>query len=124
MFEAIRGASQNPTVQQTASQAVQVVDDAAQAAQRVNVGPGTQRLIEGLEAAGPAMEARIEAVARWLPEGQRALMTTLEGGARMLSGGAGARARQVILNPDGSTVVKAFNVARETWDVVKVITPQ
>ena len=76
------------------------------------------------ENAGPAMEARIEAVARWLPQGQRALMTTLEGGGRMLSGGAGERARQIILNPDGTTIIKAFNVSSETFETVRVITPR
>ena len=74
-----------------------------------------------LEKAGPGMGPRIDAVLRWLPQGQKALKTTLEGGAEMLSGGAGANARQVILNPDGSTIVKAFNVAKKTYEVVKEI---
>jgi hypothetical protein len=77
-----------------------------------------------LEEAGPSMAARIDAVSKWLPQGQRAVMTALENGGRMLSGGAGERGRQVILNPDGSTVVKAWNVAEEAWQVVKTITPQ
>jgi RHS repeat-associated protein len=85
------------------------------------VGPGTLKLIDALEKAGPAMEARIGAVSSWLPAGQKAIQTTLEGGARMLSGGAGERARQVILNTDGSTVIKAFNVQKEIYEVVKTI---
>ncbi|MGH9817008.1 MAG: RHS repeat-associated core domain-containing protein, partial [Candidatus Acidiferrales bacterium] len=122
MFQAMRGVAQSPAVQQSA-------DNVAQAAQRIGtsgptIGPGTQRLIEALEGAGPGMDARIQAVAQWLPQGQRALMTTLEGGAKMLSGGAGERARQIILNPDGTTIIKAFNVGRETFETIRVIAPQ
>jgi len=86
----------------------------------------TSRIISGVQQAGGDMNARITAVARvigGLP-GQRVLMKTLEDGTRVLSGGAGERARQIILNPDGSTIVKAFNVAKETWEVVKEIKPQ
>jgi RHS repeat-associated protein len=88
----------------------------------VTVGPGTQKLIASLEAAGPAMGARIEAVARWLPAGQRALMTEVEGGV-MLSGGAGARARQIILEEGGRTVVKAFDVTKKVYETIRVIDP-
>ncbi len=42
----------------------------------------------------------------------------------MLQGGAGERARQIILNPDGTTIVKVFNVGRETFETIRVITPQ
>ena len=96
---------------------------AAATATGTAVGPGTLKLIDALEKAGPSIDARIGAVSSWLPAGQRALQTTLEGGGRMLTGGAGERARQIILNPDGSTVVKAWNVGKETWDVVRTITP-
>lgn len=88
------------------------------------IGQGTMKLIDALERAGPSMDARIQAVSSWLPKGQRALMTVLDNGGRMLSGGAGERARQIILNPDGSTVVKAWNVADKTWQVVRTIEPQ
>jgi hypothetical protein len=111
-------ASQSPAVQTVARDATNVVS------QGLRIGQSTHRLIEGLEAAGPALEARIQAVAQWLPQGQQALLTNLEGGVRMLSGGVGERARQVILNPDGSTIIKAFNVAEKAWEVIKVIQPQ
>jgi hypothetical protein len=88
------------------------------------VGQKTMELIDGLERAGPSMDARIQAVSSWLPKGQRALMTVLDNGGRMLSGGAGERGRQIILNPDGSTVVKAWNVADRTWQVIRTIEPQ
>jgi hypothetical protein len=94
------------------------------AAAAPSVGSKTQQLIGMLEDAGPTMNARIQAVAQWLPKGQRALMTSLEGGSKMLSGGAGANARQVILNPDGKTTVKAFDMVRKTYEVVKEITPE
>jgi len=87
------------------------------------VGKGTMRLMEMIEEAGPDLEARTTAVARWLPTGQRALLTPLADGARMLSGGAGANARQIILYPNGETVVKALNVAKNTYEVVRVIKP-
>lgn len=87
------------------------------------VGPSTLKLIDALQKAGPEMDSRISAVSRWLPSGQKAIISSLEGGAKMLSGGAGARARQVILNTDGSTVVKAFNVSKKTYEVVQTITP-
>jgi hypothetical protein len=85
----------------------------------------TGRIISGIEEAGGGMDARIAAVSRvigGLP-GQRVLMKTLSDGTRILSGGAGDRARQIILNTDGSTIVKAFNAAKETWQTVKVIKP-
>ena len=87
------------------------------------LGTGTERLVGMLEEAGPSMDARIQAVSAYLPTGQKAVMTALEGGARMLSGGAGSRATQVILNADGSTVVKKFNTAKEIFEVVKEIKP-
>ena len=87
------------------------------------VGKGTERLIGMLEQAGPSMDARIRAVSEYLPAGQKAVMTALEGGSRMLSGGAGSRATQVILNGDGSTIVKKFNTAKEAFEVVKEIRP-
>jgi hypothetical protein len=79
--------------------------------------------MEMIQEAGPGMEDRIAAVSRWLPAGQRALMTTLDGGARMLSGGAGANARQIILNPNDETVIKALNVTKGVYEVVKTIKP-
>lgn len=79
--------------------------------------------MDALEKAGPGMEARIAAVSSWLPKGEKALQKLLEGGARMLSGGACPRHRQIILNADGSTVVKAWNVAKKTYEVVRTITP-
>lgn len=88
------------------------------------VGPGTLKLIDALQKAGPGMDARISAVSRWLPPGQKAIRQTLEGGAQMFSGGAGKNARQVIMNVDGSTVVNAFNVAKKTYEHVTTIVPR
>jgi RHS repeat-associated protein len=105
-----------------ATRALQALGLAAAAAPAV--GPGTQRLIGMLQDAGPSMNARIQAVGQWLPKGQRALMTTLEGGSKMLSGGAGPNARQVILHPDDRTTVKAFDMVRKTYEVVREITPE
>ncbi len=89
----------------------------------LKIGQSTERLIGMLEQAGPSMDARMAAVSKWLPAGQKAVMTTLEGGARMLSCGAGQRGRQVILEASGRTVVRAFNVASETWQTIRVIEP-
>ena len=88
------------------------------------IGKGTERLVNMLQNAGTSMDARIKAVSSWLPAGQRALMTSLEGGARMLSGGAGERARQIILQPNGETIVRAFNVGQKTYEVIAVIKPE
>jgi hypothetical protein len=51
-------------------------------------------------------------------------MTPLEGGARMLSGGAGERARQIILQTNGETVIKALNVTKKTYEVIATIRPK
>ena len=88
------------------------------------IGAGTQKLIGMLEEAGPSMQARGNAIMSWLPRGQTALLQTLEDGSQMYSGGAGQTARQIILNTDGSSVVKALDVAKGTYEVVKTITPQ
>jgi RHS repeat-associated protein len=93
------------------------------AAAGVTVGPGTQRLIQSLEAAGSSMAGRIEAVSKWLPAGQRALIQEVEGGV-MMSGGAGSRARQIIIEEGGRTVVKAFDVTRKAYETIKVIEPK
>ena len=90
----------------------------------VAMGKGTEKLIDVLQEAGPGMDQRILAVSRWLPAGQRALMSSLEGGARMLSGGAGERARQIILNPNGETIIKALNVTSKTYEVIATIKPK
>lgn len=103
--------------------AIALTSSIAVAPVAAGVGPGTLKLIDALKKAGPSMDARVSAVSKWLPEGQKALQTTLEGGGRMLSGGAGARARQVILNADGSTVVNAFNPTKKVWEMVETITP-
>ena len=87
------------------------------------MGKGTQKLIGLLEEAGPSMDARVKAVSAYLPPGQRAVMTSLENGARMLSGGSGSRATQVILNADGSSIIKKFNLETKIFDIVKEITP-
>lgn len=89
----------------------------------VAVGKGTERLVSALQQAGTSMDARITAVSHWLPPGQRALMTALDGGARMLSGGAGANGRQVILQPNGETLVKAADLAKNTFEVIAHIKP-
>ncbi|MCC7002721.1 MAG: hypothetical protein IT357_11250 [Gemmatimonadaceae bacterium] len=88
------------------------------------VGPGTLKLIDALHKAGPGMDARVSALSKWLPSGQKAIRTTLEGGAQMFTGGAGKNARQVIMNADGSTVINAFNVAKKTFEHVTTITPK
>jgi hypothetical protein len=90
----------------------------------VVVGPGTQRLISMLAKAGPDLEARTEAVAKWLPAGQKTVMTALEGDGRMLIGGAGEKARQIILQPSGETVVKALNVSKHAFETIAIIRPK
>ncbi|HEX8850736.1 MAG TPA: hypothetical protein VF761_14495 [Gemmatimonadaceae bacterium] len=90
----------------------------------VAVGKGTQRLIDMIQEAGPSMDARISAVSQWLPRGQRALMTVQENGTRILSGGAGQNARQIILQTNGQTTVTALNVAKKTYEVIATIKPQ
>ena len=87
-----------------------------------SVGEGTRRLISSLEEAGPSTAARMDAIAGWLPKGQRALVTPIDGGS-LVSGGAGRNARQIFLYDNGATVVKAFNMARDAWEVVKTIVP-
>jgi len=88
------------------------------------IGPGTIKIIDAIQKAGPGLDARASAVMRVLPQHNKAIQTTLEGGAKMLSGGTGEKARQVILNPDGSTVIKAFNVVTKTYDHVITIDPK
>jgi RHS repeat-associated protein len=84
----------------------------------------TGRLVDALENAGPQMGARINAVLGQVPASSRldVLMTTdAESGAVTIQGGTGDRLRQVIMNTDGSSVVKAFDAAKDTWKVVKEI---
>jgi hypothetical protein len=93
------------------------------ASEGLAIGKGTLSLIKALEEAGPTMEGRIGAVSKWLPQGQKAIMTPLENGGYKMSGGVGARARQILMNPDGTTVVKAFNTTKKEYQIIKTITP-
>lgn len=93
----------------------------------VAVSGGTEKLINMLQEAGPSMNARMGAVSAWLntlPGRQKALQTILEGGSQMLSGGAGARARQIIMQADGTTIVKALNVGKNMFEVIARISPK
>ena len=77
--------------------------------------PGvTSRIIDALGKAGSQMGSRVNAVAGQLKASNlKGLMSTnVETGAVTIRGGAGARAREVILNADGSSVVRAFDVTR------------
>jgi len=87
-------------------------------------GGTLQRIGNALEAAGPGMDARVTAVARIIgAQGKEVLMQDLPEGAKLLSGGAGPRHGQVILNADGSSVVQAYNVAKDVYETVRNIKP-
>lgn len=89
----------------------------------VAVGKSTERLIRSVQQAGTSMDGRMTAVAKWLPSGQKARLSPLEGDAMMMSGGTGPGARQVILYPNGTTVIKALNVSKKIYETVATITP-
>lgn len=87
-------------------------------------GSLTGRIVDALENAGPEMGARVNAALGQIPSNLKALMTTnAETGAVTIRGGAGSRAREIILNTDGSSVVRAFDAAKNVWNTVKEIKP-
>ena len=51
------------------------------------------------------------------------MMTNSETGAITIQGGTGDRLRQIVLNTDGSSVIKAFNASKDVWKTVKEIKP-
>ena len=70
------------------------------------------------------MSARISAVSAQLPPGFEAFMRT-DGvsGAVTLSGGVGNGLRQIVLNVDGSSIIRAFDAGNNAWSIVKEIRP-
>jgi RHS repeat-associated protein len=87
-------------------------------------GGTLQKIGDALEAAGAGMDARVTAVARIIgAQGKEVLMQDLPEGAKLLSGGAGPRHGQIILNADGSSIVKAYNVAKDIYETVRTIKP-
>lgn len=84
----------------------------------------TDRIADALENAGPEMSGRINAVLNEIPTDLKALMTTnSETGAVTIRGGAGNRLREIILNTDGTSLVRAFNATKNVWNTVRSIQP-
>ena len=84
----------------------------------------TGRIVDALENAGPEMGARVNAVMDQVGSRLTTLMRTANDGTVTIQGGAGSRLRQVILNPDGTSVVRAFDASKNAWNVVREINPQ
>jgi RHS repeat-associated protein len=98
---------------------------AARAAPIATAGSGlTGRIVDALENAGPDMAARTNAVLGTVPKNLTTLYNVAEDGVVTIQGGSGDNLRQIILRPDGSSVVKAFEAAKDAWRVVKEIKPQ
>ena len=75
----------------------------------------TAKIIDAVQKAGPGVDQRAAAVMQALPRGFTAIGSRLPDGGLMLQGGSGNSLRQVLMHTDGSTVVRAFNAASNTW---------
>ena len=82
----------------------------------------TARIGEALTKSGPDMSSRVEAVLAQVPPSLTTLLKTAQDGVVTIQGGAGSNLRQIILNPDGPSVIKAFDSAKNAWTVVREIT--
>jgi hypothetical protein len=61
---------------------------------------------------------RIAAAMNVLPQGFTAYGTPLANGGMMLQGGSGNGLRQILINADGTTVIRAFSAAQNSWSVI------
>jgi RHS repeat-associated protein len=84
----------------------------------------TGRIVGALERAGPQLDARVDAVLGQVPGSLTKFMRTASDGTVIIQGGSGSNLREIILNTDGSSVVRAFDAGRNAWNVVKHITPR
>ena len=84
----------------------------------------TGRVVEALENSAPSITSRISAVSGVIPNGFTIRMITdAETGVVTLTGGTGNGLRQIILNPNGTSIVKAFDATARVFTVVKEIVP-
>jgi hypothetical protein len=82
----------------------------------------TGRIVDALENSGAEMAPRVNSVLGQVGNKLTTYMSTnAETGTVTIQGGAGNNLRQVILNTDGSSVVRAFDAGKNVWNTVKEI---
>jgi hypothetical protein len=83
------------------------------------VGAGlTGGIVNALQRAGPDLVARRDAVLELTKKLDVVHMRELANGTLRISGGIGSRLREIYLNTDGSSVVRAYDAAKDVWRTV------
>lgn len=81
----------------------------------------TGGIVNALQRAGPDVAARRDAVLELTKKLDVVHLKELANGAIKISGGTGSRLREIYLDADGSSVVRAFDAAKDMWRTVATI---
>jgi RHS repeat-associated protein len=81
----------------------------------------TTGIVTALQRAGPDLAARRDAVLELTKNLDVVRMKELANGAIKIAGGTGSRLREIYLNTDGSSVIRAYDAAKDMWRTVATI---